>query len=74
MVDRERILSKIAELRGYLRELREIAPKTFEEYKESKVKRRASERTLQISIECALDLCDIIFSGLKLVFQLAKKI
>jgi len=66
MVDEERVLSKIAELRGYLKKLKEIIPKTLKEYKESEVKRRACERLLQISIECVLDLCDIIFSGLRL--------
>ena len=66
MVDRERILSKIAELRGYLKKLKEIIPKTFEEYEKSELKRRACERLLQISIECVLDVCDVVFSGLKL--------
>jgi len=66
MVDEERVLSKIAELRGYLKKLKEIIPKTLNEYKESEVKRRACERLLQISIECVLDLCDIVFSGLRL--------
>jgi uncharacterized protein YutE (UPF0331/DUF86 family) len=66
MLDRERILSKIAELRGYLEKLKEITPKTFEEYEKSELNRRACERLLQISIECVLDVCDVIFSGLKL--------
>jgi uncharacterized protein YutE (UPF0331/DUF86 family) len=66
MVDEERILAKIAELRGYLKKLKEIIPKTFKEYEESEVVRRACERLLQISIECVLDICDIIFSGLEL--------
>jgi uncharacterized protein YutE (UPF0331/DUF86 family) len=66
MVDRERVLSKIAELRGYLEKLKEITPKTLEEYERSELERRACERLLQISIECVLDVCDIIFSGLKL--------
>lgn len=66
MVDEERILAKIAELRGYLKKLKEIVPKTFEEYEESEIVRRACERLLQISIECVLDVCDMIFSQLKL--------
>ena len=66
MVDRERILSKIAELRSYLEELKKITPKSFKEYEQSELKRRACERLLQISIECVLDVCDVIFSGLKL--------
>ncbi|MDI6847818.1 MAG: DUF86 domain-containing protein, partial [Candidatus Bathyarchaeia archaeon] len=59
-------MSKISELRGFLEKLKEIAPKTFEEYEQSEVKRRACERLLQISIECALDVCDVVFSGLRL--------
>ena len=66
MVDRERILAKIAELRGYLERLRGIAPKTFEEYERLEVNRRACERLLQISVECELDICDVVFSGLRL--------
>lgn len=66
MVDRERILSKIAELRSYLEELKKIIPKSFEGYEQSELNRRACERLLQISIECVLDVCDVIFSGLKL--------
>ncbi len=66
MVDEERILSKITELKGYIKKLKEIIPKSFEEYEESEITRRACERLLQISIECVLDVCDIIFSQLKL--------
>ena len=66
MLDRERILSKITELRSYLEELKEITPKSFEEYEKLELNRRACERLLQISIECVLDVCDVIFSGLKL--------
>jgi hypothetical protein len=40
MVDRERMLAKIAELRGYLERLREITPKTFEEYERLEVKQK----------------------------------
>jgi uncharacterized protein YutE (UPF0331/DUF86 family) len=73
MVDEERILTKIAELRGYLEKLKEITPKTFEEYEESEIVRRACERLLHISIECVLDVCDIIFSQLKLGIPAAEE-
>lgn len=66
MIDRERVLSKIAELKGYLEELKKVTPKDLEEYKKSELKRRACERVLQISIESVLDICDILFSGLNL--------
>lgn len=43
MVDRERILARIDDLEGYLRELREIIPGDFAAYHEV-AKRRACER------------------------------
>lgn len=66
MIDRERILGKIDELEGYLRELEEIKPKSYEEYADSKEKKRACERLLHISIECVMDICSMIVSGLRL--------
>lgn len=65
MLDRERILAKLDELDGYLRELREIAPRSFEEYKKIE-KKRACERLLQISIECVIDICGLFVAGLRL--------
>lgn len=72
-MDRERILSKISELKGYLEELRKIVPSKFEDYEKSIKERRACERLLQISIECALDICDIVFSGLKLGLPISEE-
>jgi len=65
MLDRERVLAKIDELDGYLRELHEISPASFEEYKKIE-KRRACERLLQVSIECVIDICSLIVAGLRL--------
>jgi uncharacterized protein YutE (UPF0331/DUF86 family) len=65
VLDCERILAKIDELEGYLRELHEIAPDNFEAYKKIE-KRRACERLLQVSIECVIDICSLIVSGLRL--------
>lgn len=65
MLDRERILAKIDELEGYLRELRQISPESFEEYQKIE-KRRACERLLQISVECVIDICQLFVSGLRL--------
>lgn len=39
MVDRERILAKLDELDGYVRDLRTIAPQSFEEYQQIEKKR-----------------------------------
>jgi len=62
----DRILAKVDELRGYLNELRQIQPNSFEEYSGSIEKRRSTERLLQISIECVFDICSLITSALRL--------
>jgi uncharacterized protein YutE (UPF0331/DUF86 family) len=66
MLDRERILAKLDELNGYLGELRQVAPESYARYVESVEKRRACERLLQISIECVIDVCALLVSGLRL--------
>lgn len=66
MLDRERILAKLDELDGYVGELRYVVPVSFAEYRSSIEKRRACERLLQISIECVLDICNLLVSGLRL--------
>mgnify|MGYP001111595210 CR=1 FL=1 len=65
MLDREHILTKIDQLDGYLQELRQIVPASFEEYKKIET-RRACERLLQVSIECVIDICSLIVTGLRL--------
>lgn len=65
MVDRTRALGKIAEFDTYLSQLKQIAPHTFEEYKKIE-KMRSCERLLQLSIECLIDICKLLVSGLKL--------
>lgn len=68
MVDRERILGKMAELDGYLNELRQILPQSFDEdeYVRSIEKRRACERLLQIAVEAVIDICAMLVQGLRL--------
>ncbi len=66
MVDRDRILAKLDELDGYLAELKQVVPNSFAEYQESVASRRACERLLQISVECVLDICSLVVSGLRL--------
>jgi len=65
VLDRERILAKIDVLDGYLKELREILPASFDQYKKIE-KRRACERLLQVSIECIIDICGLMVTGLRL--------
>lgn len=64
-MDRERILSKIAELEGYLEELRIILPKDFEEFQKIE-KKRACEHLLQIAIEAVIDICYLLVRDLRL--------
>ena len=64
-LDRERILTKMDELDGYLNELKGIAPGSFEEYQKVE-KKRACERLLQLSIEVLIDICHLLVSGLRL--------
>ena len=66
MLDRERILAKLDALHGYERELRVVLPDNLEEYISSVEKRRATERLLQVSIECVLDICNLFVAGLRL--------
>lgn len=65
MLDRERILGKVAELDGYLKELQAIAPKSFNEYRQIE-KKRACERLLQISVEMVIDVCHLFVAGSRL--------
>jgi uncharacterized protein YutE (UPF0331/DUF86 family) len=65
MLDRERILAKLDELDGYLRELREIAPANIADYRKVE-KKRSCERLLQIAIECVMDVGNLLISGLRL--------
>ena len=65
MLDKERVLAKIDELEGYLRELEQVKPASFEEYKKIE-KKRSCERLLQLSIECMIDICALVVTGLRL--------
>jgi uncharacterized protein YutE (UPF0331/DUF86 family) len=65
MLDRERILGKIDQLEGYLRELRTIVPQDFAAYQKVE-KRRACERLLQLSIEAVIEVCHLLVTGLRL--------
>jgi uncharacterized protein YutE (UPF0331/DUF86 family) len=65
VVDRDRILAKLDEVDGYLRELRSVAPASFPEYLAVE-KRRSSERLLQVAIEAVIDVCAQLVTGLRL--------
>lgn len=65
MLDKDRILAKIDEFDGYLKELDQVVPANFEEYKRIE-KKRSCERLLQLCIECLLDISSMFVSGLRL--------
>ncbi len=65
MIDKERIMTKIDELDSYLSDLLKITPENFGDFKKIEIK-RSSERLLQLSIECVIDICKIIVSNLRL--------
>jgi uncharacterized protein YutE (UPF0331/DUF86 family) len=64
-LDRQRVLIKVAQLDGYLRELADIAPRTFAEY-QGVEKKRACERLLQLSVEVVIDICSVLVTGQRL--------
>ncbi|MFP3975108.1 MAG: type VII toxin-antitoxin system HepT family RNase toxin [Chloroflexota bacterium] len=64
-MDCERLLVKIDQLEGYIKELRQIVPEDFEGYQQIE-KRRSCERLLQVSIEAVIDICRLLVTGLRL--------
>ncbi|MEK7714298.1 MAG: hypothetical protein AAB387_02470, partial [candidate division NC10 bacterium] len=62
MVDRERVLARLDDLDGFLRELRSIAPRSLDEYLKTE-KKRACERLVQVSVEALIDVCALLVSG-----------
>jgi len=66
VLDRERVLVKLDALHRYGQELQSVLPSNLEEYIASVEKRRATERLLQVSIECVLDICGLLVAGLRL--------
>ena len=65
MVDRARVLARLDDLDGFLRELRSIAPRSLDEYLKTE-KKRACERLVQVSVEALIDVCALLVSGLRL--------
>jgi uncharacterized protein YutE (UPF0331/DUF86 family) len=65
VVDKDRILAKLDQLEGYLRELRQILPESFAGYQKVE-KKRACERLLQIAIEAVIDICHMFLRELRL--------
>jgi uncharacterized protein YutE (UPF0331/DUF86 family) len=66
VLDRDRVLTKLDELDGYVTEMCAVRPATFEDYMHIPEKKRATERLLQIAVQCVLDICHLLVSGLRL--------
>lgn len=64
-MDEKRILTKFRELEFYLEKLEEIKPDSFDEYEKLVKDKLACERLLHLSVECVLDICNILISRLK---------
>jgi uncharacterized protein YutE (UPF0331/DUF86 family) len=62
MVDKPLILRKLAELDQYLRQVREYARISVEEYQSSWKTQRIIERTLQMMIETCVDIAGHVIS------------
>lgn len=62
----QRILIIIEQMNIYLRDLRQRLPPSFEEYQDNVEKRMFCERSLQLLIECCIDICNILTRTLRL--------
>jgi uncharacterized protein YutE (UPF0331/DUF86 family) len=60
MSDKDRIIAKLDKLYTYYEELKSYSAITLEEYKCNSIYRRAIERTMQLIVECATDINNII--------------
>ena len=65
-MEKSRINDKILEIEGYIQELNEILPQTFEEYISNFEKRAACERYFEKIIESVVDLTFLVIQGRKL--------
>lgn len=64
-LDEEKVLIKIDQMEGYLAELEGVLPERYQEYQRTE-KKRSTERLLQLTIEAAIDICNLMVSGLDL--------
>ena len=65
-MDEDRVLKKVDEMDRYLERLEKLISKDLNEYKRQVTDKLACERLLHLSIECVVDICNIITSDLKL--------
>ncbi|MDD4802551.1 MAG: DUF86 domain-containing protein [Syntrophomonas sp.] len=60
MCDKDRICNKLGKLYSYYEELKNFSAISLEEYKCNSVYRRAIERTMQLIVECATDINNML--------------
>lgn len=60
MSDHDRICAKLDKLHSYYKELKSISLITQEEYMSNSIYRRAVERTMQLIVECATDINNML--------------
>jgi len=65
VVDQSRVLAKLDELSGYLKEIKALLPAGAKAYPNAAVK-RACERLLQLCVECTIDISKKFLIGNKL--------
>lgn len=78
---RKRILVKLDEMKQYVEDLEMMIPRSFEEYEEDLIIKRACERTVEAAIETVLKVSAMIISSEKMglpqneetIFDLLKK-
>ncbi len=65
MKAQERVREKLVELTGYLSDLKTQQGLSWEEFQKNTMLRRGIERTLQMAIECLLDIGNILIAAQK---------
>jgi len=60
MSDRDRICAKLGKLHSYYAEIKSLSSISQEEYMANSIYRRAVERTMQLIIECAIDINNML--------------
>ncbi len=60
MSDKDRICAKLDKLYTYYEELKNFSTISLEEYKRSSINKRAIERTMQLIVECATDINNML--------------
>lgn len=65
MENAELINEKLIKLVSYIHELKEIKPDNFKEYSKDVIRRYAIERLIQLIIDLALDINNIILSSME---------